>query len=209
MTSRTAVPQLDLRRWLFARSLRKFAPMADDALTSWKQSLFGSITGSVLEIGAGTGLNARYLKNCSKLIAVEPNPFLLHQLARVTPHVKQCFADRLDCSDESVDAVISTLVLCSVPDPSRTLTEIARVLKPGGTYSFIEHVAAPPGTRLRLFQRLLRPLCRCLGDGCQPDRNLVPYLLDCGFHLEHLEQFTADVGAPLIRNFIAGVLRKP
>jgi ubiquinone/menaquinone biosynthesis C-methylase UbiE len=209
MTFMTAAPHLDIRHRLFARSLKRFAPVADDALASWKQALFGSITGSILEIGAGTGLNARYLKKRSKLIAVEPNPFLLHLLARVTPHVKQCFADRLDCSDESVDAVISTLVLCSVPDPSRALAEIARVLKPGGTYSFIEHVAAPSGTCLRVFQRLLRPVCRYLGDGCQPDRNLVPYLEDCGLHLDHLEQFTADVGAPLIRNFIAGVLRKP
>ena len=71
-----------------------------------------------------------------------------------------------------MDAVISTQVLCSVADPAKVLREIQRVLKPGGRFLFVEHVAAAPGTSLRHWQRLARPVSALLGDGCHPDRNL-------------------------------------
>src|SRR5215467_8208478 len=77
-------------------------------------------------------------------------------------------ADTLSVPDNSVDVVISTLVLCCVPSQRRCLREVLRVLKPGGKFVFIEHVAAPRGTRLRRIQNLVTPLWKRLGDGCHP-----------------------------------------
>lgn len=78
--------------------------------------------------------------------------------------------ETLPVADESVDAVISTLVLCCVDNQRRALEEVLRVLKPGGRLLFIEHVAAPPGSWLRRIQNLLTPLWKRLGDGCHPNR---------------------------------------
>src|SRR5690242_6004104 len=83
--------------------------------------------------------------------------------------IRTLMAERLPAEDDSVDAVVSTLVLCSACDPARVLREIRRVLKPGGRFVFLEHVAAPQGTRLRTVQRWIRPVWRRIADGCHPD----------------------------------------
>ena len=76
----------------------------------------------------------------------------------------------MDVADKTIDSVVSTLVLCSVPSLDTTLKEILRVLKPGGTFLFIEHIAAPPGTWLRKIQGVIRPVWKAIADGCNPDR---------------------------------------
>jgi ubiquinone/menaquinone biosynthesis C-methylase UbiE len=87
----------------------------------------------------------------------------------------------LPVADESVDAVISTLVLCCVNSQHRALQEVLRVLKPGGRLLFIEHVAAPRGSWLRRMQNLLTPLWKQLGDGCHPNRETGVEVEGAGF----------------------------
>ncbi|RID55635.1 hypothetical protein BRARA_G02884 [Brassica rapa] len=81
----------------------------------------------------------------------------------------------------SVDAVVGSLVMCSVSDIPQTLKEIKRILKPGGLYLFVEHVAAEDGTFLRMVQNVLDPLQQVVADGCHLTRNTEDYLLEAGF----------------------------
>ncbi|KQV07766.1 class I SAM-dependent methyltransferase [Leifsonia sp. Root112D2] len=120
-------------------------------------SLFGSLTGTVLEIGAGRGANFSELHDID-WIGLEPNGELIDELRRGAeavmrnPRVIRGFAESIPLDDASVDAVIGSFVLCSVDDQKRSLEEIRRVLRPGGRYVFVEHVAASRGWKRR-FQR--------------------------------------------------------
>ncbi|XP_022550567.1 putative methyltransferase-like protein 7A isoform X2 [Brassica napus] len=93
----------------------------------------------------------------------------------------QGVGEAIPLDDNSVDAVISTLVLCSVPDVKQTLQEIKRVLKPGGIFLFIEHVAAEDGTFFRHVQNVLDPLQQVVADGCHLTRNTGLYIAGAGF----------------------------
>jgi SAM-dependent methyltransferase len=132
----------------------------DRLLRPHKQRLFRDLPASVLELGSGVGANLRYLPAGSRLVAVEPNPAMHGPLraraarAGIELDLHPTVAERIDLPDESVDAVISSLVLCTVPDPAGAVSEVLRVLRPGGRYAFLEHVAA---VGLVLRGLLLRP----------------------------------------------------
>jgi ubiquinone/menaquinone biosynthesis C-methylase UbiE len=196
------------QRW-FAWSLLRYGQRADAVLAEWKRRLFGDTGKVVLEIGAGAGVNAKYLPPHHRLMALEPNPYLRTRLSRMGVSVLGERAEQTSVPNDSVDTVISSLVLCSVTDVGAVLREIQRVLKPGGTYRFIEHVAAPSGTWLRRSQKFLTPLCICLEGGCRPARDLENDLRHSGLEVEELNRFTADLNAPLVRDFVCGVLCKP
>jgi SAM-dependent methyltransferase len=173
-----------------------------------KRRLFSGVSGTTLEIGPGTGPNLAYLPPDIHWIGLEPNPYMhphLHREAqRLNMHleIRSCFSEAIECEDESVDTVICTLVLCSVRDVPRTLQEILRVLKPGGSLRFIEHVAAEPGTGERRIQRCIRPFWKCVADGCHTDRETEKSLREAGFHRLEVERFR--VPYPIIAPHIAG-----
>ena len=141
-----------------------------------KHALFQALSpgATVLEIGAGAGPNAAYFPAGLHWLAVEPNvhfhPYLRAQAEAhgLRLDLRPGTAERLPVEDASVDAVISTLVLCSVSVQAEALAEIRRVLKPGGSFYFIEHVAAPEGTVLRRLQQALRVPWGWVADGCRP-----------------------------------------
>lgn len=89
--------------------------------------------------------------------------------------------EAIPLNDASVDAVVGTLVLCSVKEVGQTLQEVKRVLKPGGLYLFVEHVAAKDGTILRLLQSALDPLQQTVADGCHLSRDTGKEILQAGF----------------------------
>jgi SAM-dependent methyltransferase len=93
--------------------------------------------------------------------------------------------------------------LCSVRDISMALSEVRRVLKHGGEFLLIEHVAASKGTWLRLWQRLLRPVCVRLDRGCHPDRDLTDVLHSPDLRPVLWERFTLDINTPLVRDWLA------
>jgi ubiquinone/menaquinone biosynthesis C-methylase UbiE len=178
-----------------------------------KQALFAGIHGDVLEIGPGTGVNLVYLPVGIRWIGIEPNTFMHGYLRELglklglNIDIRVGTAEQLPVADNSMDAVISTQVLCSVNDPSRVLQEIQRVLKPGGRFLFVEHVAAAPGTTLRRWQRLARPVSALIGDGCHPDRETWSDIERAGFALIQLEHFEIE-SAVLSKPHIAGVAIK-
>lgn len=93
-----------------------------------------------------------------------------------------------------MDAVVSTLVLCSVTDPTLCLKEVVRVLKPGGQFVFVEHVAASSHSTLCFVQRAITPLWSCIGGGCDPARPTKEYLRAAGFHKLNFEEFHLPLG---------------
>lgn len=155
-----------------------------------KRALFQEALGRVrpervLEIGAGPGTNLAYLPPEVQYLALEPNPFFhprLREEARKWGLVLTLLSGRAEAiplPGESVDLVVGTLVLCSVADPEKALEEVRRVLRPGGAYLFLEHVAAPKGTPLRCLQEAATPFFSLLGDGCHPNREPLAQIQAC------------------------------
>ena len=190
--------------WLMARVSARYERLVEDR----KRRLLGAIEGDVLEIGPGTGPNLRYLSRGARWIGVEPNPFMHAYLRRaaarlsVAADIRLCGGETLPAADASADAVVSTLVLCSVSDPESVLREIVRVLKPGGRFVFVEHVAAPDGTGLRALQRFFGPLWRAAADGCRLDRETAAMIERAGFQKIFHEEFRLPLG--LVAPHIAG-----
>jgi len=136
-----------IHAWVLAHLGVRYERMVADR----KRALFAGLDGSVLEIGPGTGPNLVYYPPGIRWLGVEPNPYMVPYLrtaaarAGLPVDLRPGMAERLPAEDNSMDTVVSTLVLCSVHDPDGVLREIRRVLKPGGQFLFLEHVAAPPG----------------------------------------------------------------
>jgi ubiquinone/menaquinone biosynthesis C-methylase UbiE len=177
-----------------------------------KRALLGDLHGDVLEIGPGSAPNLEFYASDVHWHGVEPNPAMLVYAQReaqrlgLTLDWRQGEAERLPVADNSMDAVVSTTVLCSVRDPQQVLREILRVLKPGGQFVFIEHVAAPANTRQRRRQGFLRPLWRKASDGCHLDRETWVMIEQAGFSRVQLDHFRLNV--PLVSPHIAGVAIK-
>lgn len=146
----------------------------------------GEATGTVLEIGFGTGLNLAYYKDIQSIDAVEPDP---HMCARAEKRISesklpvtlhQADAQALPFADRHFDTVLCTWSLCTIPDPHLALAEMYRVLKPGGKLLYAEHVASKHQPE-RLAQGLLNPLWRVCGAGCNINRDTVDWIAEAGF----------------------------
>ena len=152
-----------------------------------KQQLLHELSGAVVEIGPGAGANMRYYPRGLNVIAVEPNAAMHERLRlRAAAHgvpldIRMLRGERMDLPDDSADLVIATLLLCTVEDPAGVVAEIRRILKPGGRYVFLEHVAAEAAGVLRLSQRVLHSPHRWVFEGCRTDRRTWETLGHAGF----------------------------
>jgi ubiquinone/menaquinone biosynthesis C-methylase UbiE len=147
----------------------------------------GLRTGTIVELGAGTGANLRYIPEGSRLIAVEPNAAMHARLQRnaaaqkVDLELLASPGEDVPLADDSVDEVIATLVLCTVADPDRVLSEIRRILRPGGTFRFVEHIAAHPASPRRWLQWLIARPWAWLFEGCDTQRDTTRAIANAGF----------------------------
>ncbi len=155
--------------------------------------LLAGARGAVLEVGGGTGANLAHYRNVDRVTVVEPDPYMRKKLgpkavaAGVPVEVSAAGAEALPFPNASFDTVVSTLVLCTVPDQALALGEIRRVLRPGGRLLFIEHVrAAGPTAR---WQDRIEPLWGRLLGGCHPNRDTVAAIERAGFEIETFEGF--------------------
>ncbi len=150
--------------------------------------------GEVLEIGFGSGLNIPYYKNVTKLYAVDPSEELYGlslALVKGAPFPVEYIAasaEEIPLPKETVDAVVSTWSLCSIPHPEVALKEIYRLLKPKGKFLFIEH-GKSPREGLATWQNRLTPLSKaCLG-GCHLNREIDTLIQQAGFKIIKVEKF--------------------
>jgi SAM-dependent methyltransferase len=142
-----------------------------------RSGLLAEAHGRVLDLGTGTGSNLPLFADAVDLVCTEPSPNMLRALRRRLASERrtgvdliQAGAETLPFGDSSFDCVTSTLVMCTMPDPRAGLEEIARVLKPGGTFLFLEHVRSADPRVARAQDRLERPW-RFLADGCHCNRD--------------------------------------
>lgn len=188
----------DIPRPRFAKTYLKVAPGIEErgAREHRRRNLAG-LTGVVVEVGAGHGLNfALYPQEVSEVIAIEPEPTLRTEAeeaaadAPVRVRVLAGVADELPLPDASVDAVVTSLVLCSVPDQGRALAEITRVLRPGGELRFYEHVIPNCQPKRLLLQALDRSrVFPAVNGGCHPARDTTEAIMRAGFEIEEIERF--------------------
>lgn len=170
------------------------------------------LRGSVLEVGAGTGLNVPRYRQADRLVLLEPDRTYARRLraraaeAHVPAEVVAGRAEALPFPDESFDHVVTTLALCSVGDLDAGLAEIRRVLRPGGSLHFLEHVRGE-GTTAR-WQDRLTPVHRRIADGCHLNRDTAAAIERGGFRLAELERFELPAGHRLIRPCIQGTAVK-
>jgi SAM-dependent methyltransferase len=177
----------------------------------YQAAVLGRLSGTVLEIGAGTGANFGYFGAGVTWLGLEPDPRLRRRLARVAAAhghrnpVLASPAEAIPLPDGSVDAVAATLVLCSVADQRAALAEIRRVLRPWGGFAFFEHVAAAPGTPARHLQRLAAPFTRLADHGCHPGRETWRAIEQAGFRDLELRWFARRAACSLYGPHIAGI----
>lgn len=196
--------------WLTAKTEQASNQMLDER----KQNLFAALSGTVLEIGPGTGANLPYYPAGLHWIGLEPNP-AMHgylrekaELGGLSADLRLGSAEQINVPDASVDAVVSTLVLCSVDSPATSLQEVQRVLRPGGRFIFLEHVAAAAGTKIRTAQNILNPVWKVVADGCHPNRETWRDLEQAGFASLVYEHFEMSGGLTFMTPMIAGIAVK-
>jgi ubiquinone/menaquinone biosynthesis C-methylase UbiE len=203
----------DIARPRFARMYIRTAPAAENrGATEHRRRLLEGLSGTVVEIGAGQGLNfPHYPGEVSEVIAVEPEPTLRHEAetaaasASVPIRVVGGVADELPVDAASADAVVASLVLCSVPDQQRALAEVRRVLRPGGELRFYEHVVARCQPKRALLQIIDRSgLWPAISGGCHPARDTTEAIMQAGFDIEEIERFgfAAQRFEPLIPHIL-------
>jgi SAM-dependent methyltransferase len=200
-----------LRGRMNAWILRRLDGYSHAKYGALKRELFGGLPHTVVELGAGVGANFRYLDRGTHVVAIEPNVHA-HAALRaaalrdgVTVDVRAAVAERLPIPDASVEAVISSLVLCTVSDPVSALAEVRRVLRPGGRFWCVEHVAAEEGSAVARVQRRLRRPWRWLFEGCETERDTARLLREAGFAAVEVTPFTLRTAFVPIRPQIAAV----
>jgi SAM-dependent methyltransferase len=171
--------------------------------------------GEVLEIGAGTGKNLPLYRAAEQVVALDPDPAMRARAqnaavleARVPVEVAQGDAMALSFPDASFDTVVFSLVLCTVLDLEQALSEARRVLRPGGSLRFYEHVRAADPRLARWQDRLERPW-GWVGRGCHPNRDTVAAVAAAGFIVLSLEEFDFPVMPPIVRPQVLGIAERP
>ena len=176
-------------QWVLPYLIR--AVMRHDALLPYRQRLTSAAEGRVLEIGSGSGLNLPLYTSATSIVTLDPSGPLL-SMAREAAKQARCPVDLLEGSAEripldghSVDTVVSTWTLCSIPDASRALREVRRVLRSSGRLLFVEHGLAPDAN-IHRWQDRLTPVWKHIAGGCHLNRPIDRLVEDAGFRIEQL-----------------------
>jgi ubiquinone/menaquinone biosynthesis C-methylase UbiE len=176
-----------------------------------RERLIPKAGGDVLEIGGGTGVNLDlYGSEVKTLTVTEPEAPMARRLERrltertPQPKLLEVPAEELPFEDDSFDAAVSTLVLCTVSDQDRALRELHRVLRPGGRLLFIEHVRSDE-PRLARWQDRLNWLQKRIGHGCNCNRATLDAIGTVGFSVTELERDELRKAPPIVRPLVVGM----
>ena len=187
----------EVRHPVFARFFDRLSRLMEKEAGEHRDELLAGLSGRVVEIGAGNGMNFRhYPPTVHEVVALEPEAYLRAKAehaaldAPVRISVRGGVAEPLPFEDHSFDAAIASLVLCTVPDPGRALSEAKRVLKPGGELRFLEHVRSDRPRKARLQEWLdnagVQPR---IAGGCHCARDTVRAIDAAGFRIERVRGF--------------------
>jgi len=165
--------------------------MRNRQLAAYRERTIRLAEGRVLEIGVGSGLNLPlYTDRTTEILGLDPHPKLLAMASEkprsIPSKLIEGSAESIPLDDASVDTVVSTWSLCSIPDVAAALAEIRRVVKPGGHLLFVEHGLAPE-KNVRRWQDRLTPLWKPIAGGCHLNRPISSLIEDAGFHIEQLQ----------------------
>lgn len=167
--------------------------MRMQALQPYRMRIVGAVEGRALEFGVGSGLNLPlYGAGVTSVVGVEPSPELLRMArrraveARVPVELIEATAEALPLDNDSVDTVVTTWTLCTIPDAEKALREARRVLRASGSLLFVEHGRAPePG--VARWQDRLDPLWSPIAGGCHLNRKIDALITDAGFRIDALQ----------------------
>ncbi|MGB3765131.1 MAG: class I SAM-dependent methyltransferase [Phormidesmis sp.] len=187
--------------------------MSSESMTNYRQRLLNEVSGDVLEIGFGTGLNLpHYPDAVTSLTTVDPNEGMSAiaqkriDASPIPVKTRAISGEQLPMPEASFDNVVCTWTLCSIPNVEQALREAYRVLKPGGKFFFIEHGLSSEGNIARL-QNWVTPVQKIVADGCHLNRK-IDALVSEVFDQVESEEFYADDLPKLMGYFYRGVATK-
>jgi ubiquinone/menaquinone biosynthesis C-methylase UbiE len=207
----------DIRHPLFARCFDRLSRIMEPQVGRHRDELLAGLSGRVLEIGAGTGINfGHYPATVEEVVALEPEPYMRAKAeaaagaATMRVSVEPGLAEELGFADHSFDAAVVCLVLCSVNAPARVISELARVLKPGGELRFFEHVRSSRSRKARL-QTLAdgSGIWPRLGGGCHAGRDAVGSIEAGGFRVQRADRFDVGPGWAITNPHVLGIALAP
>ena len=206
----------EIKHPLFAR-VYIWLSRGRDPEVEHRQALLAGIEGRVIEVGAGNGLNfPHYPPAVSEVVAVEPEPTLRDAAVEAAPKapvpvaVVDGTAANLPARDDEFDVGIASLVLCSVPDQAEALSELRRVIRPGGELRFYEHVVSHDRRRARLMRFADRTFWPRVAGNCHMSRDTQAAIEAAGFEIEEVDRFPFSPGAPVpALPHIRGRARRP
>ncbi|CAH1797285.1 unnamed protein product [Owenia fusiformis] len=215
---------INLYRLVYAWILNRFGNRYSKLMKKFKEELLSDIGNivkteplEILEIGAGGGQNFKFFPRGSHVTCVDPNPFFDEYLKKnldIFPHVKlnkfivAPAEDMSQVPDESIDIVVCTLVLCSVDNQAKVFSEILRILKKGGKFYYLEHVAAARNTWIRKLQDFLSGIWWFISDGCTLNQEPWIILEKSGFSKNDHKQFYSPIKMKLLAPHFMGCSTK-
>jgi SAM-dependent methyltransferase len=215
---RSAGPQtVRVRHPFISRLYVGQAKKADSlGMAEHRRRLLASLSGRVIEVGAGVGTNFAYYPPVEEVVAVEPEPYLRNlaeraaKAAQVRVTVLDAPAEALPVEDNGFAAAVASLVLCSVADPAQAMRELYRVIRPGGELRFNEHVRSSSARVARVQETADRLGWPHVSGGCHLARDTEALMVAAGFQIERLERYSFGI-PPLDpkKPHVIGVARKP
>ena len=167
--------------------------MRNRRLLPYRERVVGLAEGRVLEVGVGSGLNLPFYRaGVREVVALEPAPKLIAMATRLTRasavpvRLIEASAEAIPIDDDSIDTVVTTWTLCTIPQAEVALAEVRRVLRRSGRLAFVEHGLAPD-KRVRYWQDRLTPAWRSISGGCHLNRPIRRMIEASGFRVDRLE----------------------
>ncbi|MFD1551773.1 class I SAM-dependent methyltransferase [Putridiphycobacter roseus] len=169
----------------------------ENSLGPIRKELLGDLEGNILDVGSGTGVNFEYFSPKANVIAVEPSKFMLDKSELKLPKKANITTYNIDVTDKtldnivpqhSLDYIICTLVLCTIPDQKLALDKFKKWLKPSGKLIILEHIHAQKKVN-RILQNMANPIWQLVGDGCNLNRDTDVFIKAAGFKLESEHYF--------------------
>lgn len=182
---------------IFASKYDSFMTNLESTFHPIREGLIGDLEGDILDVGSGTGVNFEHFNSNANVIAVEPSAFMLDKSKAKLPGKGIITTYNMSVTDEALDSIIAkhsldyivcTLVLCTIPDQNLALRKFKEWLKPTGKLVILEHIHAQNKSN-RFLQNIVNPVWKVVGDGCNLNRDTDVLIKEAGFKVESESYF--------------------